>query len=55
MMESVRAMGDPERVHRIGAQRVDQRRDLWGVDFSIAGADRMDAVGRLPAELFFGR
>ena len=45
-MEAVRAMGDPERVHRISAQRMDQCRDLRGVDFSIAGADRMDAVGR---------
>ena len=45
-MEAVRAMGDPERVHRIGAERMNQRRDLRGVDFSIAGADRMDAVRR---------
>ena len=46
MVEAVRAMGDPEGVHRISAQRMDQRRDLRGVDFSIAGADRMDTVGR---------
>ncbi len=44
-MEAVRAMGDPERVHRISTQRMDQRRDLRGIDLSIAGADCMDAVG----------
>ena len=45
-MESVRAVGDPERVDRIGTQRMYQCRDLRGVDFSIAGADRMDAIRR---------
>ena len=45
-MESARAMGDPEGVDRIGAQRMDQCRDLRGVDLSIAGADRMDAIRR---------
>jgi hypothetical protein len=39
------AMGYPEGVHCIGSERVDQRGDLGGVDFSIACADCVDAVG----------
>ena len=40
-------VGRTERVYGIGSERMDQRRDLRGVDFSVAGADRMDAVDRL--------
>jgi hypothetical protein len=38
-------MGDPEGVHGIGSERMDQRGDLGGIDFSIAGADCVDAIG----------
>ena len=44
-MEAVGAMGDPERVHCVGSERMDQRGDLGGIDLSVAGADRVDAVG----------
>ena len=46
VVEAVRPVGDPEGVNGIGSERVYQRGDLGGVDFSVAGADRMDAVGR---------
>jgi hypothetical protein len=38
------AVGRTERVYGIGSERMDQSGDLGGVDFSVAGADRMDAV-----------
>jgi hypothetical protein len=38
-------MGDPEGVDGIGSERMDQGGNLGGVDFSIAGADRVDAIG----------
>jgi hypothetical protein len=38
-------MGDPERVHCVSSERVNQCGDLRGIDFSIAGADSVDAVG----------
>jgi hypothetical protein len=37
-------MGDPQGVHGIGSERMDQCGDLGGIDFSIAGADCVDAV-----------
>jgi hypothetical protein len=38
-------MGDPEGVNGIGSERMDQRGDLGGIDLSVAGADRVDAIG----------
>jgi hypothetical protein len=38
-------MGYPEGVYGIGSERMDQCGDLGGIDFSIAGADSVDAVG----------
>jgi hypothetical protein len=45
VVEAVRPVGDPEGIDGIGSERMDQRGDLGRVDFSIARADRVDAVG----------
>jgi len=43
-VEAVGAMGDPEGVDCISAERMNQCGDLGGIDLSVAGADRVNAV-----------
>ena len=47
VVEAVGAMGDPQRVDGIRAERMDERGDLRRVHLAVAGADCVDSIDRL--------